>query len=303
MLRPASFFLSLCLHAGVVALVFFWPQSAAPPIDITAPVLDVNIYTLGKPGAIPKLNTPEAPKVPETPAAPPKALETPQDVPQPQDTPQPQPDPVKPEPTPAKPEVAPVPIPQPLDEPKPEPPKPEPSKPEPPKPETVKPEPPKPEAPKPEPAKPEAPKPAKPEAKPQPKPQPSADDILRAALGDLKGKKQDPDSIDPSGSGPGGSGGDGIGIVGSYMQSLVSRIKPNWEYAGRADRRNPTATVAINIAKDGTILEVELVQPSGDAAFDGSVLKAVHDTGKVEPPPTPDLMRVRVPFAYDAIRR
>ncbi|MCC8194435.1 MAG: TonB C-terminal domain-containing protein, partial [Deltaproteobacteria bacterium] len=131
----------------------------------------------------------------------------------------------------------------------------------------------------------------------------SPDDILSAALGDLKGKASDPDSPDPDGDGPGGSGGDGFGIVGSYMQSLVSRIKPNWEYAGRADRRNPTATVGISIGRDGTILEVELVQSSGDAAFDGSVLKAVRDTGRVEPPPTPDLMKVRVPFAYEAIRR
>ena len=297
-LRPASLFLSLCLHAGVVVLVFFLPQSAPPPIDITAPIIDVSIYTLGKPGAALRSDMPESPKTPATPSAPPKAPETPQDAPAPK------PDPAKPEPTPVKPETPPIPIAQPPEQPKPEAPKVEPPKPEPPKPEPPKPEPPTVAPPKPGDSKPEPTKPAQP-TKPAPreKPSPSADDLLRAALGDLKGKTPDPDSSDPGGDGPGGSGGDGIGIVGSYMQSLVSRIKPNWEYAGRADRRNPTATVAISIGKDGTILQVDLVESSGDAAFDGSVLKAVHDTIRVEPPPTPDLMRVRVPFAYDAIRR
>ena len=293
LLRPASFFFSLCLHAGVVALAFLLPQSAPPPVDLAAPVIDIGIYTIGKPGAAPSAQTP-----PRAPSEPPRTPETPRTPPAtPPDAPTPPPDPSRPEPTPIKPDPAPVPIPPPPDEPaKPEPPKPEPPKPEPPKPEPPKPEPAKPEPSKPEPAKPATPsRPAR--------PQRSADDILSAALGDLKGKTSDPDSANPEGDGPGGSGGDGIGIVGSYMQSLVSRIKPNWEYAGRADRRNPTAMVRISIAKDGTILNAEIVTSSGDAAFDGSVLKAVRDTIRVEAPPTPDLMNVQVPFAYEAIRR
>lgn len=270
------------------------PQSAPPLVDLTAPVIDIGIYTIGKPGAAPKPqaapSAPQAPAAPQTPVAP---------KPEPPKTSPPPPDPAKPEPAPVKPDPAPIPIPQP-DQPKPEPPKPEPPKPEP-----AKPEPAKPEPAKPEPAKPAGPdKPAGPSKPAGPaQPQKSADDILRAALGDLKGQASDPDSKDPKGDGPGGSGGDGYGIVGSYMQSLVSRIRPNWEYAGRADRRNPTAMVRISIAKDGTILEADIIQSSGDAAFDGSVLKAVRDTGKVEPPPRPDLMQVQVPFAYEAIKR
>lgn len=291
-LRPASFFLSLCLHAGVIALALFWPQSSSPLVDLDSPVIDIGIYTIGRPGTAPSnlATAPTAP--PKTPAAPP---ETPRPKPEapkpPQDTATPVPSPpVKPEP-PAKPEPATVPIPQPEDQPKPEPPKPEPSKPEP-----SKPEPPK-ASPKPEP------------------PKRSADDVLRAALGDLK-RTPDPGSVDhalgelqnaggegKTGTGPGGQGGDGIGLVGSYMQSLVSRIKPNWEYAGRADRRNPTAVVSIEIAKDGSIMDVAIVTSSGDPAFDGSVLKAVRDTIRVEPPPTPDLMKVRVPFAYEVIKQ
>ena len=120
---------------------------------------------------------------------------------------------------------------------------------------------------------------------------------MENALRDLGG-----DDANASGAGPGGQGGDGIGLVGSYMQSLVSRIKPNWEYVGRADRRNPTAVVSISIASDGAIIDAVIVTSSGDAAFDGSVIKAVRDTLRVEPPPTPDLATVQVPFAYEAMQ-
>lgn len=126
---------------------------------------------------------------------------------------------------------------------------------------------------------------------------------MAAALGDLsKGRTTDPDSADPDGDGSGGSGGDGIGLVGSYMQSLNSRIKPHWEYAGRMDRRNPTAMVRIRIARDGTIMDAVIETSSGDAAFDSSVVRAVFDTIRVEPPPTPELMDVLLRFALEAIR-
>ncbi len=300
-MRPVSFIISLCLHAGIIALALFLPQGE-PPVDLTGPVIDIGIYTIGSPGTAPTRmapapapavpqGRPEAPRPPQTPPqAQPDVPKPPQDTSKPEPAPvKPEPVPVpppKPEPAPEKPEPDPVPIPQP-DAPK---------APEPPKPETPKP----PDKPAPETAKPGPSRPSTP-ARPG-RPAKSADDILREALGDLKGQTPDPDST-TEGGGPGGQGGDGIGIVGSYMQSLVSRIKPNWEAPPRADRRNPTALVSISIGRDGTILEAAIVTPSGDAAFDGSVLKAVYDTVRVEPPPTPDLMRVQVPFAYEAIRR
>lgn len=288
--RLASFLLSLCLHAGVIAAALFWPESAKPPVDLTAPIIDVNIYTIGSPGNPPA-------KAPSAPAAPvrPQAPQTPPQAPPNQPTaPTPPPDPKKPEPAPVKPDAQPVPIPQP-DAPV-EPPKPT----QPPKPT----EPPKPT------------QPSKPTQPPKPqRPQESPEDILRRTLGELgRNRPSDPGAVDralddlrsggsdSTGSEQGG-GGDGVGILGSYMQSLVSRIKPHWEYVGRADRRNPTAVVEIAIAKDGTIIEAVIVESSGDGAFDGSVLKAVNDTAKVEPPPTPDLARVRVPFAYEAIKK
>lgn len=285
--RLLSIILSLCLHAGVIAVALFWPASAPLPVDLTAPVIDIDIFTIGRPGTAP-VKVPAAPsappQAPAKPAAPPPpAPETPVAPPQAPETPVP---------PPAKPEARPVPIPE----------KPE----EAPKPEPSKPEPPKPEPPKPAPSKPQ---PQKPREKPE--------DVLRRALGDLDSQRESGDALaralgdmrsaqnaqgNEEADGPGGSGGDGIGVVGSYMQSLVSRIKPNWEYAGRADRRNPTAVAEIRIAGDGTILEALIVTSSGDNAFDGSVLKAIRDTVRVEPPPSPDLARVRVPFAYQALR-
>ena len=44
----------------------------------------------------------------------------------------------------------------------------------------------------------------------------------------------------------------------------------------------------------------------GQTAVDRTVFpmrRCVRDTGKVEPPPTPDLLQVHVPFAYEAIKR
>lgn len=304
-LRPVSFLFSLCLHAGVIAVVFFLPQQSPPLIDLTSPVIDIGIYTIGKPGQMP-VDLPDAPAAPVAPPTTPATPVTPQTPPEtPPEAPPPPQDTARPEPVPAKPEPAPLPPPPP---PEPVPVKPEPApvpiaQPDAPKPpETTKPEPPKPEPPKPEPpTKPVAPKPAEPvkpavPARPS-RPAKTPEQILREALGDLSGRN-DPDATIP-GDGPGGSGGDGIGLLGSYSQSLRSRIQPNWEYQGRADRRNPTALVEIRIASDGTILEAVIVTSSGDPAFDGSALKAVYDTKRVEPPPTPDLMRVQLPFALE----
>ncbi len=284
--RVISFLVSLCLHAAVFAAVLFWPAPYRPPVDLNMPMLDLNLTTIGKPGGPPA--QPTKPKASDAPQTPPSAPQTPPDKPAPQ------PDPKKPDPVQAKPDVKPTPAPDVK---------------------TIA------DTPKKEDKPVNATKTAAPE-KPKEKPE----DVLKKALGDL-GKnapkqpsgggsgKPDPKALDralgefkktggsgdTTGDGPGGEGGDGIGVVGSYQQSLASRIKPHWEYVGRADRQNPTAVATISIAKDGTIIDATIAQSSGNAAFDGSVLKAVKDTVKVEPPPTPALMKVNITFAYEAL--
>ncbi len=280
--RVISFLLSLCLHTGVFAAILFWPEPYRPPVDLNAPLIDLDLTTIGRPGGPPvqpaKPKTPEPPKAaPEAPKPVPDKTTTP-----PPDTKKPEPAPMKPAPVTPPPDVKTI-----TDTPK-------------------KPEPPV-----------NATKTAAPE-KPKEKPE----DVLKKALGDLGktatrpsgGGRPDPKALDRAlgefkksgagdtvGDGPGGDGGDGVGVLGSYQQSLASRIKPHWEYAGRADRKNPTAVATISIAKDGAIIDAAIAQSSGDTAFDGSVLKAVRDTVRVEPPPTPALMKVNITFAYEAL--
>ena len=292
--RLVSILLSLCLHAGIFGAAIFWPASSPRMVNLNATIIELSQYTIGSPGA--RSTAPKPVDKPAAPEAKPATPEAPEAKPEPPKTPPVQPPkaPEKPEP---KPEAPKAPDAKPISENK---------KDDPPKQVNAT-----------KTAAAEAPK--KPAQKPE--------DVLKKALGDLGGNKPqtgakpggsgkpDPNSVaaalgafkkagagdGDTGTGPGGSGGDGVGIVGTYQQSLVSRIRPFWEYAGRADRKNPQAVARITIAKDGTILGAKIEKSSGDASFDGSVLKAINDTGKVEPPPTPQLMDITLGFAYESL--
>ncbi len=307
--RFPSFLGSLCLHLGVLVLVILWPV----PDNIVMPKEPgrflPGIITIGKGGAV---KSPQKPVQQEQAAEAPAAVEAPQVAPvQPlanaAETP---PQPVEPEPT-----IAPVPV---LKEPEVVKPKePEPIPVEPTKPEPVKPEPPKPEPKKPEPKKPEPPKPEakKPEPKkPTPKPKGQS---LNSALADLAKNTPQSNSA-PAGQGldqamaslsqelgdsssqaegdGGMGGGDGVGILGVYEDSVVSRIRPNWSRPERADRKQYTAVVNIKIAPTGLIQESRIVRSSGDSLFDASVLRAVRATTTLEPPPNPEAMDMNINF-------
>lgn len=309
--RLVSLLISFFLHGGLIAFVLFWPAGTGTMVDLSAPVIDIGIYTIGSPGKAPK-SAPEGPKTPVVPTDAPALHKNPVKAPEtapPAAQKDPDPVPERPE-APTVPESKPVEIPEekplPIEEPKViEAPKEDPKPVE--KPKAAE--------------KPESIAPAKdkqPTKTPSKSTQPkkSSGDVLGSALRDLSGSRNSSSSAigdalgdlrsaggtEGHGTGPGGSGGTGGTLLGSYMQSLVSRIKPNWEYVGRADRRNPTAVAEVRIGKDGTILDATIIESSGDTAFDGSVLKAIMDTGMVEPPPTSDMTRVRVPFAYEAIK-
>lgn len=281
--------LSLCLHAAIFAAAIFWPAGSPPMVNLNATVIELGQYTIGSPGA-----RSTAPKPVDKPAAPEAKPEQPEAKPEPPKTP-----PVEPPKAPDKPAVKPE------------------AKPEPPKTPETKPISENKQVNATKSAAAEAPK--KPAQKPE--------DVLKKALGDMGGNKPqsgaraggsgkpDPNSVaaalgsfkkagsgdGDTGTGPGGSGGDGVGLLGTYQQSLVSRIRPFWEYAGRADRKNPQAIARISIAKDGTILGAKIEKSSGDPSFDGSVVKAIMDTGRVEPPPTPQLMDITLGFAYESL--
>ncbi len=330
--RLASLLLSICLHAGVLALVLLWPAPTPKPVDLGLPVFDLGPRTLGAPGrstSIPK--APDAPLAPgtEKPVAggqdkplPEQPKPDSQDLPVPPDTRKEPPKPATPKPEPPKPQPEDIPIP---------PEKPEPAKPDPPKPvERPKPEPPKPEPPKPEPAKPEPPKPV---TKPVPKETP--EDVLRRALADvsknatrsgggsapdrrLTGKqgqdllnsvlgdlaKSAGSGTDAHGDGPGGSGGDGKGILGTYGESVKSRIQPNWAPPPRMDRRVLRARVQISIpASGGSATDAKILDSSGDTAFDNSVLRAIRDTTNLERPPGPEFMEMIINFDSSELQK
>jgi TonB family protein len=68
-----------------------------------------------------------------------------------------------------------------------------------------------------------------------------------------------------------------------YYNQLLNRIKQSWAWAG-ADR-SLEAVVRFNITEDGEILNVRIVQASGDASYDASVERAVRAVNPLTPPP------------------
>jgi colicin import membrane protein len=123
---------------------------------------------------------------------------------------------------------------------------------------------------------------------------------LSSALEDL-GKHIGGSGDDAAGTGPGGSGGDGYGALGSYQDSIISRVRPNWSWPGRTDRRNFTAVVNINIDASGLIKGARIISSSGNAFFDATVMRAVAATDRLEPPPHPDLMDINISFTPEAL--
>jgi colicin import membrane protein len=85
----------------------------------------------------------------------------------------------------------------------------------------------------------------------------------------------------------------------SYAGRIMARIKPNIVFTDIVDG-NPTATVEVKLAPDGTIIGKRLLQSSGVKAWDDAVLRAVERTevlprdvdGRV-PPPFPIVFRLR----------
>ncbi len=255
--------------------------------------------------AVAKAEPPPPPPAPEPskPVEPPKPLE--------QVKPREPPKPAEPavklpsieKPPPPKPEAQRPPEPKPVQAKKPEPPKPEP------KVEQKPPEPPKTAqaTPKPTTAKPADTKPAaeaksatetKPAGKPNGKPDGAADgnDAYAAAAskwhakgatgggGGLGGTDTSPGPLGTPGYG-GGGGGQVVGFEFlAYQQRVVTTVKGVWTNA--APRPGLVAKVRFSIAPNGDVSAVRLEQPSGDAVFDSSALRAVQRANPLPPPPS-----------------
>mgnify|MGYP003587826268 CR=1 FL=1 len=324
--RLISFLFSLCLHLGLLVLVLFWPAARPLPVEPFQGKFIPGIVTLGKSGKdVPggKQAVPEAAKGRQEKAPPiekPPADEPAKDVPKVE----------APDKTVPKPDVRPIekpaekPVEKPVEKPA--------AKPDPDTvaiPKTPDKKPPK-SANATKPATPAktAQTPADKPKEPQKKP---GGENLGSALADLNkqvgtpkgktggrgtaaGKGQDLSSAladlgkqvgsaggADSGHGPGGSGGDGYGVLGAYQDSIVSRVRPNWSWPGRTDRKNYTAVVNIQIEPDGTIKNARIVTSSGNAYFDATVLQALAATTNLEPPPDPSYGDINIRFTPEGL--
>jgi colicin import membrane protein len=89
----------------------------------------------------------------------------------------------------------------------------------------------------------------------------------------------------PISYGPGtGSGGlvKGVEYI-LYRNQMESRIKAAWAWAGA--NRSLKAVVRFNIMPSGEIVNVHIIEPSGDGAYDASVERALRAVSPLDPPP------------------
>jgi colicin import membrane protein len=152
-----------------------------------------------------------------------------------------------------------------------------------------------------EPAKAEAAKEAKGEAKAEPSADSVRERLIQAAAERAKGRTESAQKAvakaenfsagagegdGAAGLGVGGRGGPGV-LKGMdfviYQNRMLSTIKDNWAWVGQ--RTNLRVVVQFGIKDNGEITGLKVVQPSGDATYDESVLRAVKKSSPLPAPP------------------
>ena len=139
----------------------------------------------------------------------------------------------------------------------------------------------------------------------QAKPPPSADDVRerliqaaaeRAKTRAVSAQKQPKGEVLSAGTGEGdgaaslGDGGrGGLGVLKGmefiiYQNRMLSTIKDNWAWVGQ--RPDLKVVVHFGIKDNGEISGLKIVQPSGDATYDESVLRAVKKSSPLPAPPS-----------------
>ena len=108
------------------------------------------------------------------------------------------------------------------------------------------------------------------------------------------GQKTSKGEVISSGAGEGegaaalGKGGRGGGVVKGmefviYQNRMLSTIKTNWVWVGQ--RSNLRVVVRFNIKENGEIFGLKVVQASGNASYDESVIRAVNKSSPLPAPP------------------
>lgn len=191
--------------------------------------------------------------------------------------------------------------------------------------------------------KPEPEKKKEPEKKPEPeKKEPekkkSKEDLLKEALQDVKKDVAASDKAKPKadakkdavaselaelrkgaggniftagGTGPGGAGGGkgtgaggtGSGLMSVYGAIVEQAIKKNWRYPTFAQDKNVAVVLEIKIDQKGGISSARVLTPSGKPDFDDSAMRAVSQTEKLPPPPTRTVDTLRITFNLQDLRK
>ncbi|WP_320169477.1 cell envelope integrity protein TolA [Maridesulfovibrio sp.] len=298
-MKSIGFFISFLLHAGLVFLAVSWTVSPPLKISLDMPVYNVDLVSLAP--------LPAAPAVKKTPPPARQNLAKPQSVAIPEAAPKAVPA--------AKPEQVKAPEPKPVPPPKAKP-KPEAKKISPNKVKTTTP--PKKKVAEKKPtekadAKPKPAKPAPPKKKEPKKPEVSAEDALaadlaalakiveneqkaerRAVANDIASLAETARSTAVSGS-PDGSAG-ASGLVQVYGSIVKEAVRKNWRYPVFGQKDNLVAQVQIQLRSNGEISDIKLLNSSGNADFDDSVLTALRDTEVLPEPPGTSIRTIVVNF-------
>lgn len=322
----ASYIISLCLHAGVILMLLFWPVATPPKRD--SPPIMISLVE-GAPGGnrtpSPIMghtgNESDGPLAP-TPPAPQSDIAAPEREASrlQEQAPEPVANPETPPPVPVAPEAIPI-APKKVEEAKPEPKPEEKAIPKPKEPEKPKnPEPPK-QEPKKETPKKETPKKPAPKKPAPKKPTPKKDPIAaalaqarkatsRAASSDrgnaveqaLAQARRNAGGTRGGGGGEGaGPGGGGLGDV--YMGQVMLAVRPNWGFAS-AKRLNLSCVVKVKVDMFGKIEQAQITRSSGNAQYDASAVNAVIRTGQAgdfPPPPSREYTDLDLVFTFDEI--
>jgi TolA protein len=70
----------------------------------------------------------------------------------------------------------------------------------------------------------------------------------------------------------------------TYTESIKQRVKDGWILPER--RPGLTTVIRFAVEADGQVVDIELVEPSGDRAFDQSAIRAVKKANPLPPPPS-----------------
>lgn len=84
-----------------------------------------------------------------------------------------------------------------------------------------------------------------------------------------------------------------------YVSLIDQAIREHWVYPDIQGVRDLSATVNITVFPNGKVRINKFERPSGNRVFDRSILKAIKDTGAVQPPPFGELLEIGVRFIPD----